>query len=187
MAEKASTEDILQELKDMGVKGKEIAALLGIPPSAVTNLYKGTRRLKHEEAMKLINLISGATVKELPVIGMAGAGAWLEAIEDSTTSITVPVDMYTGGTFCVEVSGDSMNIVLPEGSFAIIDPTDIELYNGKLYLLRNHEGEATIKSYRTDPARFEPMSDNPEYVPFLLGSTDLQVIGRVTGSLVKFR
>ena len=183
-----TSEELLSELRDMGVKGKEIAELLNIAPSAVSALYKGTRRLRHDEAMKLMKVITGTTAKELPVIGMAGAGAWVEAIEHSRATVTLPMPMYAdvGGAFAVEVAGDSMNVVLPEGSYAIIDPGQTDLFSGHLYLLRNGEGEATIKAYKNDPARFEPMSDNPEYGPFLVGSTDFSVIGRVTGSLRKF-
>jgi SOS-response transcriptional repressor LexA len=79
-----------------------------------------------------------------------------------------------------------MNLLLPEGSHAIVDPEDRRLFNGKLYLLRNAEGEATIKRYRTDPARFEPVSDNPDYLPFEIGQLDFSIIGRVTSGLQKF-
>jgi phage repressor protein C with HTH and peptisase S24 domain len=151
-------------------------------------LFKGQRALKHDEAIQLQELLGledgGAAGRDIPLIGMTGAGKWLEAIEVARKTVWVPAG--TEGTFAVEVVGDSMNVLLPEGSIAIIDPEQTEVYGGKLYLLRNSEGEATIKRYRTDPSRFEPVSDNPEYVPFSIGSTDFRVIGRVTGGLTTF-
>lgn len=183
-----SSAALLKALKDAGVPQRAVATKLAIAPSAVSMLFKGERALKHDEAIQLQELLGlndeRSSGRHIPVIGMTGAGKWLEAIEVARKAIWVPAG--TEGTFAVEVVGDSMNILLPEGSIAIIDPEQTEVYGGKLYLLRNAEGEATIKRYRTDPSRFEPVSDNPEYVPFSIGSTDFRVIGRVTGGMTTF-
>lgn len=182
-----NSDRILELLKEAGVSQARIATTLGIPASAVSNLYKGTRRMKLIEANVLMELIPAQpSLCEIPVIGLAGAGKWVEAIEQSIQIIPIPGGFNTKGRFAVEVAGDSMNLVLSEGSFAIIDPDDTRLFSGKIYLLLNAEGEATIKRYKSDPARFEPASDNPEYVPFELGSSDFSVIGRVTAGMQKF-
>lgn len=179
---------LLQSLKRSGIRGKQIAEQLGIPESAVSNLYNGRRRLTHDEALKLMQWSRFTPSKKIPLIGMAGAGAWVEAIEDTRETLDLPMPQYSDidGVFAVEVAGDSMDIVLPEGSYAIIDPQQTDLFDRQLFLLRNAEGEATIKQYRGDPARFEPLSTNSAYVPFSIGATDFKVIGRVTGSMRKF-
>lgn len=181
---------LIEALRESGIPQRVVAMKLSLSPSAVSLMMKGERALKFDEAVKIQNLlgiaptVEGASGRDLPVIGWSGAGKWVEAIEVTRNQVWVP--NQTPGKFGVEVSGDSMDIVLPEGSTAIVDPDQLDLYAGKLYLLINVDGEATIKRYRAEPARFEPVSNNPEYVPFAVGSTDFRVIGRVTGALQMF-
>ncbi len=182
-----TAEQILRSLREAGVPQRVIAEKLAIPQSAVSNLYNGSRVLKLHEANVLLSLLPPRPgVREIPLIGMSGAGRWLEAIEEAREKIQVPGGLDERGAFAVTVVGDSMNLLLPEGSHAIVDPEDRRLFNGKLYLLRNADGEATIKRYRSDPARFEPASDNPDYMPFEIGDFDFTIIGRVTSGLQKF-
>lgn len=187
-----STSELFEALKAQGVTQKEIALSLGIAQSAVSNIITGRRQLKYEEAMRLRKLLKGMTRQtafEIPIIGMSGAGRWVEAVEQSDSSITLPAHIGgedTKASFAVEVLGDSMDILMPEGTFAVIDTSQTELFSGRTYLLMNPDGEATIKRYRSDPARFEPVSNNPDYQPFTVGTTDFRVIGRVTLALQKF-
>lgn len=183
-----TAEQILTSLREAGVPQRVIAEKLAIPQSAVSNLYNGSRVLKLHEANVLLALLPRRPgPREIPLIGMSGAGRWLEAIEHARDTILLPGGIDERGTFAVEVVGDSMNLAgLPEGSTAVIDPEDRRLFNGKSYLLLNGEGEATIKRYRTEPSRFEPVSDNPEYQPFEVGEFDFSIIGRVTMGVQKF-
>lgn len=48
------TRSILAELARRGVKKARIAETLGVQASRVTELYKGERRLDHDEAVKLV-------------------------------------------------------------------------------------------------------------------------------------
>ncbi|EJU14955.1 Phage repressor protein [Sphingomonas sp. LH128] len=181
------TRDLLEAVKEAGIPQRVIASKMNLPPSAVSNLFKGERSLKFNEAVilqELLGVANNARGRELPLIGMAGAGNWLEAIEVTRRQVWMPSEAE--GQFALDVVGDSMNLVLPEGSTAIIDTEQTELYVGKLYVLLNPDGEATIKRYRSDPARFEPVSDNPEHSPFSVGSGDFRVIGRVTAGLQMF-
>lgn len=168
------------------MKQAMISKTLGLPSSAVSNLYTGKRVLQYDEAQKLHDAWpSGAKpVRSIPVIGMAGAGNWLEAIESADESIEAPAD--AGGAFAVRVVGDSMDLMLPEGSRAIVDPEKTDLFVGKLYLIKNAEEEVTIKRYRSDPARFEPVSSNEAHKAFSLGSGRFTVIGQVTGGFQNF-
>lgn len=188
MTEQSSAMAILAALEEAGVPKGVIAKKLVVAPSAVTALYSGKRQLKHDEALRLMDLLPRRPGgREVPVIGMAGAGNWLEAIEEARDKVWIP-DRAGGdrGRFAVEVSGQSMNLLLAEGALAVIDPEDREVHVGKLYLLRNADGEATIKRYRADPARFEPVSSDPSFVPFNIGELDFRVIGRVVASVQAF-
>lgn len=184
MSERSPSEELLAALREAGVPKSVIAKKLVVAPSAVSALYSGMRTLKHDEAMKLRALLPEPATREVPLIGLSGAGKWLEAIEATRETITIPSNM--AGKFAVEIVGDSVDLLMPEGSIAIIDPEDRDVKVGRLYLLMNADGEATIKRFRVDPARFEPVSNNPEYVPFLVGSFDFRVIGRVTSGMMRF-
>lgn len=48
-----STRQILAQLEAAGVKRARIAEALDLPPPRVTEMYKGERRLYHDEAVKL--------------------------------------------------------------------------------------------------------------------------------------
>ena len=188
MTRKTPTREILDALEDLGVPRKQIAMRLAVAPSAITDLYAGKRTLKYDEAVQLqLTFLSKAQgSRDLPVIGMAGAGNWVEAIADPEETVHVPARAGTSGKFVVEVVGQSMNQVLPDGSLAIIEPDETDVYVGKLYLLQNADGEGTIKRFRTDPLRFEPVSDDPSFEPIMIGAVDFQVVGRVTGAIQKF-
>lgn len=60
--------ELLAQLKAHGVTQTQIAKAIRVSPSAVSNLYAGTRQLKHDEAITLAGLLSAngapSTVKE---------------------------------------------------------------------------------------------------------------------------
>ncbi len=187
MANIRTAEQIIQALRDHGVPQRVIASKLAISQSAVSDLLNGKRMMKLSEAIAILDLLPREPApREVPVIGMAGAGNWIEAIEHASSHLTVPGQMGEAGAFAVEVSGESMNLLLPAGSLALIDPNDRSLFNSRVYLLRNGDGEATIKRYRTDPSRFEPVSDDPSFKPFEVGSWSFEVIGRVVSGHTRF-
>jgi repressor LexA len=177
---------LIQALKDAHVPQRAVADKLSLAPSAVSMLFQGRRELKHDEALKLQELLDvDPSVIEIPLIGMAGAGNWVEAIEVARRTVWVPA--ASAGKFAIEIVGDSMNLAgLPEGATAIVDPEDTDLHVGKIYLLLNGDGEATVKRFRHDPARFEPVSSNPKHAPFSVGSSDFRVIGRISGAVQLF-
>lgn len=185
MAKDTPASELLNALASRDVPQKAIAQTLGLAPSAVSNLYAGGRHLKYDEGVKLKEVFGDLLpTRELPLIGMAGAGNWLEAVEVTRDHVSIPADIE--GDFAVEIVGDSMNLLLPDGSVAIVNPRETQIFVGKLYLLRNDDGEATVKRFREDPARFEPVSDNPIHQPFELGALGFSIIGRVTGAVQRF-
>lgn len=54
-ADVLTTRAILDLLSERGVKRARIAEALGLPASRITELYKGDRRLYHDEAVKLVS------------------------------------------------------------------------------------------------------------------------------------
>jgi SOS-response transcriptional repressor LexA len=115
----------------------------------------------------------------VPVIGIAGAGRWREAVEVPLGHMPVPVRLSGRGVFGIEVSGDSMDLLIEDGGLILVDAGQKELAPGGVYLIANSRGEATVKRYRRDPARFEPCSSNPAHHPFLISDDDFSVLGKV--------
>lgn len=118
------------------------------------------------------------SVRQIPVVGHIAAGNWREAIEDPI-GWTVAPDAGRNA-FALVPTGDSMNLVIPEGAYVVVDPDDAALRDGRLYAVMNGDGETTVKMYRAEPARLVPRSSNPEHQEFLLGGAPFSIIGRVT-------
>jgi len=176
-------ERIADEAKAQKVNQTALARAAGLPSqSAMSNVFKGIRKLTIPEANLLkdfLGIVDEPQVQWIPVIGLAAAGAWQEAIH--TPMRTFPVPKGTGGnrSFGVVIQGDSMNLLLPEGGWAVIDPDQRTLFAGRVYLIQNDDHEATVKRYCGDPARFEPVSDNPNHEAFTLEGLPYTVIGRI--------
>lgn len=184
-------DELLRRLEAKEFSGKAIADLLGIAPSRVTEIKNGKRQIQQDEMVTLAKFFGLGEVDQpdvdssviwVPVIGIASAGAWREAV--AFPAYTIPRVRSHGGEklFAVEVQGDSMDKMIADGGVAIINPEETRLFDGKVYLISNHEFDATIKRYRVNPARFEPVSHNPSHQPIYADEHHISVIGRVLGA-----
>jgi len=180
--------ELLARLADRRATGASIAKLLGIPAPRIAEIKKGTRRIQQNEMPILAEFFgmgsvggekADTNVVWVPVIGIAAAGSWREAIEVPAFLVPQIRSPNCNKAFAVQVDGDSMNLLLPERSYAVIDPDQRELRNNRVYLIQNGAGETTIKRFCNEPARFEPVSDNPAHNVIQIGDGDITVIGRV--------
>lgn len=124
-------------------------------------------------------VVEGYEVRWLPLIGLAPAGSWREAIAMPMGEVPVRADRAGRNAFAVEVKGDSMDKVLPEGGWAIVDPDRTGLYDNGVYLVSNDEHDVTLKRYKSNPARLEPVSHNPEHEVTIIERKAINVIGRI--------
>lgn len=122
--------------------------------------------------------ITGHPVRWIPLVGRAPAGNWREAIECPIGEVAVRADKAGKNAFAVEVDGDSMNMILPEGGWAVVDPDKRHFFDKAVYLVMNGDGEATIKRFRDNPARLVPVSTNDSHGEIMLGEP-ITIIGRV--------
>lgn len=173
------------EIKRQRTNQTKVASAVGLTSqSALSNILNGSRKVEVEEARKIYRHlrlvpVSGVAVRTVPIVGLTNAGNWREAIEMPIGTMSIPAAVGSENAFAVEIRGDSMDLLIEDGGYAVVDPAQTSLYDGKVYLIENGEHETTVKRYRTNPARFCPMSSNPEHEDFELGSGHYRVIGRI--------
>lgn len=124
---------------------------------------------------------------EIPLFGSIAAGTPIEMIEvDDTFPVPVKVHEKHPDAFLLKVVGESMNKILPNGCYALVDPCeDIEV-NGQPYAVCVNGNDATVK--RVDKLangfRLKPDSNDPTYAEKTYnynepGTEQITVIGKV--------
>lgn len=110
--------------------------------------------------------------------GKISAGRWREGFETVIDWVYSPDPSLSANAFVVIVDGDSMDKVADPGDRIIIEPRDRRLISGKLYVIRNGNGETTFKRYMDNPARLEPCSNSDRHEVIYPGEDGFEVIGR---------
>lgn len=118
--------------------------------------------------------------RRVPIITWVSAGALSR--EDVQQDNTGEIDMYgldpRGNWIALRVEGDSMDRISPPGSLIFVNTLDKRLVPNGCYVISDGDNQATYKRYRSNPARFEPVSTNPTHEP-IFPDGDPVIIGRV--------
>lgn len=120
-----------------------------------------------------------AGVRYAPLVGTIAAGQWEQAVMESTDFLPVPLRAGGPRAFALRICGDSIDQVVPDGGYALIDPDQLDLIPGKIFAVMNGDHETTVKKYVASPPSLVPMSNNPQHKPILIGRSPFVVIGRV--------
>ena len=131
---------------------------------------------------------------EVPLYGSIAAGTPIEILPiDDLHPIPVIVRDKYPDAFLLKVRGESMNRVLPNGCYALVDPAKTIERDGKAYAVCVNGYDATIKRVRKLANGFElaPDSTDPTYHPQVYdygidGTDEITVIGRVVWYCVPF-
>lgn len=103
----------------------------------------------------------------LPFVGCIAAGVSREAMEfDGERRWASPgVVKRHPNAFLLRVSGDSMNLMYPEGCLVAVDPDDCEVKSGKVYAVLVNGCAAALKQVFCvgDTIVLHPLSSNPEH------------------------
>ena len=97
--------------------------------------------------------------------GAIAAGVPLEMFEvPDSVQVPVDVDRAFPNAYFLVVRGDSMNKIISEGMYVLIDPCE-ELNNGEIGVIRVNGTEATLKRFYKmgDCIMLQPESTNPEH------------------------
>ena len=120
---------------------------------------------------------------ELPLLGLVAAGNPIEAIENPTDTISIPVSFIKGHErhFALKVQGDSM---IEDGIFEddiIICKVQQTARMGER-VVAVIDGEATVKKYVTKGKQIELHPANARLKPIPVDpSSDFRVVGKVVG------
>jgi len=136
---------------------------------------------------KLVQLDQKQGSVDVPFFGNIAAG---QPIEPSNAMGTFPIPTTLHATypdaFMLRVEGTSMNRVLPDGYYALIDPCDTADTSGQLYAVAVGDNAATIKHVRilSNGLELRPDSDDPTHHPVVFDyanadAPEVRIIGRV--------
>lgn len=119
----------------------------------------------------------------VPKISWVSAGSFgmADAVMDTADAPRIEVaGLGDGEYYALEVTGDSMDRISPEGSTIIVDRKDKRLVHNACYIVLDGDGGSTYKRYRQSPMRFEPVSTNPSHEPIFPDNDNVpEVFGRV--------
>jgi len=121
-------------------------------------------------------------VMEVPVLGRIAAGTPIEALQDNSRNISVPLDILsTGEHYALEVKGDSMiQAGILDGDIALIQRCETAT-NGDIVVALIDEHEATLKRLRKRGDTIALEAANPAYETRIFGPDRVQVQGRLVG------
>jgi len=131
---------------------------------------------------------------EVALYGSIAAGDPITILpcEDSRM---VPIELHRKFPqgFFLEVEGESMNNVLPNGSYAFIDPEQDQPVDNGVYAFCLNQDNATIKRVRNLANGYEllPDSKDPTFKPTVFdygddASSEITIIGRVVWMMLPF-
>jgi len=181
-------EEIKARMDERGMRVVDLANAIDLDPNKVSKSLSGTRQFKAPEMLKVVQVLSGApvtplprAVRMIPIIGQVAAGGWREAIQTPIDVMPAFAADMSSNAFGLEIVGDSMDLIAPDGGVALVEPDDKSLYPGRRYVVANADGEVTFKEFAADPARLVPLSSNSDHKELLLGAGEsFTVVGRVS-------
>ena len=199
----STAEDSVRELiRSMYRSVPQLASAVGIPASSIYSVLRnGFATSSAATLLPLANalgldpraLLEGNTIPEqtrtceVPLYGTTPSGA-SRGVDGACESFPIPEQLHERfpRAFLVRVSGESMNLVLPTGCYALVDPCSEAVCPEAPYALRIGRNRATIKRVRRLSAGLEllPASTDPTFRPMLYDFNDpatprVQVVGRV--------
>lgn len=157
----------------------------GLRDPSLSDLQKLARRF----GVPVAKIIGEPAPVIVPVVSWVSAGR-LQASHpvferDVLRRITV-ADLPPGDWIALEVDGDSMDRIAPDGSTILTDRSDTEPRDGRYYVVSSDAGEATFKRYRSNPDRLQPFSTNPDHETHYI-TNSMTVVGRVRRVITDLR
>lgn len=158
-------------LKDRGLKSKDVASALSIPPPRVTDIFQGRREVQSDEILPLAQLLGLSTKSllasldaadlidlgadepaiQLPILGtITGTGRIGDLPEEyPVRSVPIPPDASTDeGLQCFVMGDDSLDQEIKPGALMIAGDLRLHSYPivpNSFYLIRLSDGGLTVR------------------------------------------
>jgi repressor LexA len=126
-------------------------------------------------------------VIEIPHYGKIAAGTPIEAISNSSATITTPLSMMQGGEhYALEISGDSMiDLGINNKDIAIIKKAKIA-NNGEIVVALIDKSEATLKKLKKTPSNIVLIPANDLYQTQTYEYSRVEIQGILVGIMRKY-
>lgn len=192
-----------------GWSQQDLAEKMDTTQQTIQRYESGSRDIKSSVLIKL-SAVLGVTISyllgmentsipnndmvEVPLYGAIAAGTPIEMIPvENSQPVPSEVRRRHPSAFLLKVEGDSMNRILPNGCYALVDPCDAVEHNGAPYAVCVNGYDATIKRVNKLNNGFElaPDSNDPTYSKQVFnynepGTQTITVIGRVVYYVLPF-
>ncbi|HAM15746.1 MAG TPA: hypothetical protein DCP91_07795 [Eggerthellaceae bacterium] len=202
----ATIEECVKELIDERYGSvPRLAAAIDLPAqtiySALRNGLKGSSMSTVMPIVEALDIDPGQLVRgnlvmlsgkkigsvKVPMFGSIAAGLPAEP-DVADNMLPIPIELHDKypDAFLLRVQGESMNNILPNGCFALVDPCVTVDYSNQPYALSIGMGNAMVKRVRVLDNGFElkPDSSDPTFRSTILDFADptlepVTIIGRV--------
>ena len=192
-----------------GWSQQDLAEKMDTTQQTIQRYESGSRDIKSSVLIKL-SAVLGVTISyllgmentsipsndmvEVPLYGAIAAGIPIEMIPvENSQPVPSEVRRRYPSAFLLKVEGDSMNRILPNGCYALVDPCEAVEHNGAPYAVCVNGYDATIKRVNKLNNGFElaPDSNDPTYSKQVFnynepGTQTITVIGEVVYFVLPF-
>ncbi|PER91142.1 S24 family peptidase [Bacillus cereus] len=182
---------------------KRLATILEVNQSSISEWEKGLKEPATFGIVKTIADLFNVTVDDLffkdlsltntdkdkntchphkvPVLGKITAGFPIEAIEDFVDEICLPYPTK-GAVFALQISGDSMDKILPDGYYAVLRKQEYA-ENGQIVAVSVNGNDATLKKIYVFPNSIVlvPCSSNESHKEQMYSidkGDEIQILGK---------
>jgi SOS-response transcriptional repressor LexA len=175
---------IRAELYARNMNIRDLAEATGIKENFLSKILgKAARKITAEEMRLIEGVLApedlGERIRTIPHLGEVPAGQFRAEEQIGGRRIPVSDPETPANAYSLTVRGNSMDLIVPDGTNLVIDPDDKALWPGRRYVVQTEDGRATFKEFQTDPARLVPCSSDDSHKEILLGSEPVIVAGRV--------
>lgn len=192
-----------------GWSQQDLAEKMDTTQQTIQRYESGSRDIKSSVLIKL-SAVLGVTISyllgmentsipnndmvEVPLYGAIAAGTPIEMVPvENSQPVPSEVRRRYPSAFLLKVEGDSMNRILPNGCYALVDPCEAVEHNGAPYAVCVNGYDATIKRVNRLNNGFElvPDSNDPTYSKQVFnynepGTQTITVIGEVVYFVLPF-
>ena len=192
-----------------GWSQQDLAEKMDTTQQTIQRYESGSRDIKSSVLIKL-SAVLGVTISyllgmentsipnndmvEVPLYGAIAAGTPIEMIPvENSQPVPSEVRRRYPSAVLLKVEGDSMNRILPNGCYALVDPCEAVEHNGAPYAVCVNGYDATIKRVNKLNNGFElaPDSNDPTYSKQVFnynepGTQTITVIGEVVYFVLPF-